>query len=283
MQGTEPPTFRPTVWPAEPPGVPQVTRYQLEAIGDAAAAIVDVARDREPVDLPPDFVIREVAEVGDDDASVLAFIREWGLLTDLRDQAASVPGSIREVTLSVHSALAEAHPDRPADFVVSLELARMRLRMLRTLVQHVTAYRDGDETALLDAWSANGWERPRHTSEAWRWWQGWINAALYPFRMHVLLNPGDTSNVALTMPPSSLFNAAALQVTKYLGGDGPIARCANDRCRRPFTVQRGARRRYENTAHTTGVRYCSALCAKAQSERDRRARRRRRTTGRTKR
>jgi len=43
---------------------------------------------------------------------------------------------------------------------------------------------------------------------------------------------------------------------------------------RPFSVQRTHRRRYINSHHAAGVRYCSNRCAKAQSERDRRARRR---------
>lgn len=272
MQGTQPPTFSPTVWPAEPPGLPPVRRWLLDHLGTGAANVIDVARNREDVELPPDFVLREVREASDDDGALLTFMRDWGLLTDLGDQAASVPASMRAATVAMHRDAVERYPRRHPGYVVSLELARMRLRTLRALAEHVLGHRNGDDAAVLAAWPANGWEQPRHIDEAWRWWQEYVNAALYPFRMHVLLNPGDARNLALTMPTPNLYNAAVLQLTQYLGG-GPIAPCANERCRRPFTVQRGTRRRYEGTAHTTGVRYCSALCAKAQSERDRRRRR----------
>jgi hypothetical protein len=115
-------------------------------------------------------------------------------------------------------------------------------------------------------------------SQAWVWWQDAMTDGLHPFRMHVRLNPEDRATLALPRP--NLYNATVLQLTQYLGGDGPITRCANERCRRPFSVQRTDRRRYPNSHHDAGVRYCSHRCAKAQSERDRRARRRQESTDR---
>ena len=65
-----------------------------------------------------------------------------------------------------------------------------------------------------------------------------------------------------------------LQLVHVVAGAHQVHRCANERCQRPFTRQRTERRRYEGTEHGNGVRYCTRFCAKAQSERDRRARRR---------
>ena len=74
----------------------------------------------------------------------------------------------------------------------------------------------------------------------------------------------------------SLNSVCVLQLVTYLADETAVQRCAKERCGRLFTVQRttGKRRRFENSSHSTGVRYCSHLCAKAQSERDRRRRRR---------
>ena len=94
--------------------------------------------------------------------------------------------------------------------------------------------------------------------------------------MHVLLRPGDERGLSLQLPQPNLYNVCVLQLMQYVTDQAPVQRCANDRCGRMFTVQRtsGRRRRFENSSHSTGVRYCSHLCAKAQSERDRRRRRR---------
>ena len=72
---------------------------------------------------------------------------------------------------------------------------------------------------------------------------------LAPFTVHVRLGPED--DAALTLRQPNLYNLVALQLTIYVA---PISRCANGRCRRPFTVQRSGRRRYEATHHASGVR-----------------------------
>lgn len=243
MQGTEPLTFRPTVWPAEPPDVPTVMRYVLEDLGDGRALVVDVNRDREQAELPPDFALREVLEAPKDDAGLVDLMREYGLFVDLPHEG----------------------------LVLDLGEARRRLTELQALARHVIAYRDGDEGALLVAWSPLG-ELPAKVSQAWSWFQETMNRALSPFGMHIRLGPHD--GAALSRPMPNLYNATVVQIAQYLSSEHPIARCSNERCGRPFTVQRSARRRYPSSHHAAGVRYCSHLCAKAQSERDRRARRR---------
>ena len=243
MQGTGLPTFRPTVWPAEPPDVPTVMRYVLEDLGGGRALVGDVDRDREQAELPPDFALREVLEAPEDDAGLVDFMREWGLLVDLPHEG----------------------------LVLDLDAARWRLTELQALARHVIADRDGDEDALLAAWSPLG-EMPARVSQAWLCFQATMNRALLPFGMHVRLGPDDDATLSRPMP--NLYNATAVQIAQYLSSEQPIARCSNERCGRPFTVQRSARRRYPSSHHAAGVRYCSHLCAKAQSERDRRARRR---------
>lgn len=242
MQGTEDPTFRPTVWPAEPPDIPPVTRYGLEHDGGSTCRVHDVNRDAERAVLPPDFAIRELLDVPDDAAGLVHFMRAWGLLVDLPREG----------------------------LVVDMGEARWRLWELQSMARHLIAYRDGDDEALVEAWFPL--ERPAQVSQAWTRFQDTMNRALRPFGVHVRLGPDDSA--ALSRPVPNLYNATALQLAQYLSSDEPIVRCGNERCRRPFTVQRSERRRYTSSHHVAGVRYCSHNCAKAQSERDRRARRR---------
>jgi hypothetical protein len=93
-----------------------------------------------------------------------------------------------------------------------------------------------------------------------------MNAALRAFAVHVRYPGADT---LLDRP--STYEVAALQLAQLIAEQRRVRTCANERCRRLFTRQRG-RAKYDNTGHATGVIYCSNLCAKAQSERNRRAR-----------
>jgi hypothetical protein len=93
-----------------------------------------------------------------------------------------------------------------------------------------------------------------------------MNAALRVFAVHVRYPGADT---LLDRP--STYEIAALQLAQLIAEQRRVRTCANERCRRLFTRQRG-RAKYDNTGHATGVIYCSNLCAKAQSERNRRAR-----------
>lgn len=246
MQGPRLPTFRPTVWPAEPPDVPPVLLYDVEPAAAGRLRVLDVNRRREQVDLPPDFALRELLEAPQDDAALVDFLREWGLPVGL-----------------------------PTDLVIDLRTVRLALLQLQALARHVLAYRDGDEAAERAAWvqvaEATDWDPPS-ISQARSWFQDALNRGLRAFPVHVRFGPDD--DASMSRPISNLYNAVTLQLARYLNSHEPIARCSNERCGRPFTVQRSPRRRYENSHHAAGVRYCSRTCAKAQSERDRRARRR---------
>lgn len=88
--------------------------------------------------------------------------------------------------------------------------------------------------------------------------------------MHVRIREGDDES--LSRPRPNLYNACCLQLAQYVASEATVKRCANDRCRKPFTTQRG--RSEYGQYRSSGVRYCSHLCAKAQSAREQRARRR---------
>ncbi len=95
-----------------------------------------------------------------------------------------------------------------------------------------------------------------------------MNAALKPFSVHVRYPEADT-----LLDAPSTYEVAVLQLAELIAEERQVRSCANERCTRLFTRQRG-RAKYDKTGHATGVLYCSAQCAKAQAERNRRARKR---------
>jgi hypothetical protein len=123
--------------------------------------------------------------------------------------------------------------------------------------------RSAAEEPPLDAWIQAGF---RGDADPWGTFVMTMNAALKPFSVHVRYPGAD----GLLDAPST-YEVAALQLTQLIVEDRQIRRCANERCTRLFTRQRG-RAKYDKTGHSTGVLYCSAQCAKAQAERNRRAR-----------
>lgn len=268
MQGTNPPTFRPTVWPAEPPRTPSVGRLELAV--EPRTGGLDPVDVRGEVELPPDFVFQElfdlVPETTDDVRRISA---EWGLASGIGFRsfeylAGAPPASITHdlERWESETGLALVHP----------VAVGIHLRTLRTLARHLLAYLEGrGDDAIVAAWTEEGGPRPESAGMAWFWWEGFLNRGLAAFTVHVRTNP-DT-DALLSRPIPNLYNACCLQLARYLTGEATVARCANERCRKPFTRQRGRARDEYGQHRSRGVRYCSHLCAKAQSERDRRRRR----------
>ncbi len=116
----------------------------------------------------------------------------------------------------------------------------------------------------IDAWTQSGFRSD--DPEPWGAFVMAMNAALKPFSVHVRYPGAD----ALLDAPST-YEVAVLQLAQLIAEDRQVRPCANERCTRLFTRQRG-RAKYDKTGHSTGVLYCSAQCAKAQAERNRRAR-----------
>ena len=231
------------------------------------------------VALPEDFCLRECLTTSPDDLdAVYDFVTRWGRLTPpeshLRPPLDALPASLdRLIPLladpSQREPLAElaekaADPDALAGLPHSLHAEAHHLRVLRALVGHTLAA--ASDTSTADAWAVEGFDTG--PGEPWGIYVITMNAALRPFSVHVRY-PG----VETLLDTPSTYEVAVLQLSKHLAEQRRARVCANERCTRLFTRQRG-RAQYENTGHATGVIYCSNLCAKAQAERVRRARKR---------
>ena len=266
MQGPKPPAFRPmlSLWPGEARELPAVVIVPIVERG----GLVEWSSSARPsrVALPDDFVIREVVEAED----AVTFMRDWGLLVRAQDELRSLPEDDRPALPTV----AGGGGSLRAPASISLLAAEHHLRVLRALARHYLADAEGDEAGVVKAWTVEGFPAVSDSWTPWYWWTNHINAALRAFPMYVDFTRPDEEVHLLQTPSPTTYEIAALQLAQMATGGREVLRCANERCRRSFTRQRSSRRQYRGTEHATGLKYCSRECAKAQSERDRRARRR---------
>ncbi len=269
MSTTQRSTFRPTVWPAEPPETPPVERWRLEPV-----AGVDSAWNLHGAgftELPTDFTFRELlTQVVVTDEDVLAFTEAWGLAGD-----ASTWHYVQHPPRSLMPVVREtARWNREVvEGLVHLDAVRFHLAVLRSLARHLLAYLEHDSEAdVVSIWADEGAFAPRTAGDAWTLWKKLLDRGLSTFAVHIRLASDD--DAAGRPMPTSLYSCVCLELARYLTSatKTTVQRCANDRCRQPFTKQRG--RSQFGQHRSTGVRFCSPLCAKAQSERDRRVRRR---------
>lgn len=268
MQGPEHPTFRPTLslWPGEARELPPVVVVPFVESAGRIEVSSSVRSNR--VTLPDDFVIREVVESED----AVTFMRDWGLLARAQDELRSLPEDDRP---ALATSSGRDSPRAPAS--ISIFAAEHHLRVLRALARHYLADAEGDEAGVVEAWTVEGFPAVGDSWTPWYWWTNHVNAALRAFPMYVDFTRGDEEVHLLQTPSPTTYEVAALQLAQMATGGREVLRCANERCQRPFTRQRSSRRQYRGTEHATGLKYCSRECAKAQSERDRRARRREET------
>ncbi len=278
MQGTNHPTFRPTVWPAEPPAVPPVfVAEPLIPVERGIYASPHVDGGSTPVDLPPDFAIREVLDVDmTSEREQVDFASRWGPPTGYGGELAFRNPFLSDIASPYIRAIKEAKARLGRDDLVSLAGIDLGLRILRSLARHLLAHLEGQgDEAIIAAWAdaaTHSTENPVDLNYAWFLWDYYINRGLRVFTVHVRTdNPVYPTD--LLRPPALLYDACCLQLTHYVASEATVVRCANERCRRPFTRQRGRAREDYGQHRSRGVRYCSHLCAKAQSERDRRRRR----------
>jgi hypothetical protein len=202
------------------------------------------------VPVPDDFALREVFDVDLNDwDSVFAFVVQWGL-----------------------SSTPRYHPDGRSR-VWELFDERELIRSPRNLALLWLAHDRGE--SVVGCWPDDTWPDTEENQERrWRGWFDMLNKGLDVWQMHVTgdLPTGDYSGWRLTheLAQTTPYRAAVRQVAMIATSGAQIRICANERCGRAFTKQRG---RAVYAARDRGVKYCSHSCAKAQSERERRARR----------
>ncbi|MFJ6721669.1 hypothetical protein [Streptomyces sp. NPDC091259] len=277
------PRFRPTLWPGTPVPAPR-----LSPLPDARTEgewIVWSPRLRSPgdgtVSLPEDFYLRELMELDPTDlGAVAALMRSYGHL------GGDVPSLSLDVEEHEHyTALADGlHPER-GPFALHGELAALFLSDAQDAIATWLALRrEGGLDALVEA---------EATEEELARWQTANSDRKEPWprdldHMREELLSLKISDLASTLNSAlerfsigiggledrypTLLSVAFLQLYNHLAEDATIRQCANENCRRPYVRQRGRAEYGQN--RTSGTKYCTRECARAQAQREHRRRRR---------
>jgi hypothetical protein len=197
---------------------------------------------------------------------VFDFASRWGRLTPLETHLRSlfdslpsgldwlIPQVADATNRQAVSQLARsAEADRQAfPRAHSLLVEAHYLRVLRALTGHVI--RTAMDEPPVESWTQAGFRGD--DPKPWGTFVMTMNAALKPFSVHVRYPGAD----ALTDAPRT-YEVAVLQLAQLIAEDRQVRPCANERCTRLFTRQRG-RAKYDKTGHSTGVLYCSASAPK---------------------
>jgi hypothetical protein len=168
-------------------------------------------------------------------------------------------------------------------YISTLESFRWQARCLRDLVRAWRWYRDGVAVAPSEwespVWAEHDEQFPMPTdrvSSAELLRQG-IRSGLAPFHpeLRIKVDQDDDRWEALYGGDITYYFICCLELYNHIAEHASLRTCANERCERLFVRQEG---RAEHAQHrTTGVKYCSISCARAQAQRE--YRRRGRTTG----
>jgi hypothetical protein len=258
--GPADPRFRPTVWPGGVTTVPAVPMFHLEL----TAGVVRARATAERVSIPDELYLRGLLDLDLSSSDLLLdFMRTYGVVLglDLHGIAGLyVPDEVR--VQAQRANLGEGW---------DIRVSAWTLRYLKALVLHWIAAQQGSN--ILDAWSKVGLTLANERV-AWYGWANLLTGFVSPFQLRVQLFEDDKEPAPVWV---TLDQALGLQLANAIAEGGVVRCCARETCGNYYVRQVG-RAQYAHLApssrHTTGTRYCSARCAKAQSERERRRRKR---------
>ncbi|MFF0415318.1 hypothetical protein ACFYUY_33395 [Kitasatospora sp. NPDC004745] len=286
------PRFRPTLWPGTVIPAPPLRPFgprEIAVEGDWITWRIKDSRGTETSHLPSDFYLRELMDLSADDLDGVAeTFSTYGMLFDLdgrdlnlNDYDEPERQAIVELTRldpcddpwlgGVHRDLVKVHL-QTAQEAVATWLACQREGGLEELVEPEVT---DEKLAFFHAQNPD--------SPPWPHSLDHLRDVLIDFRLTSFDSILESALSRFSIGVSGLadrnptiYSVAFLQLYNHLAEEASVRRCANDNCGRNFVRQRG---RAEYGQHrTTGVKYCSRECARAQAQRDLRRRRRATTT-----
>jgi hypothetical protein len=215
--------------------------------------------------LPEEWVLRQLADSDLDDAAVMTLLSAYGGVPPGRYFFESwVPDDVKLAPGDLLYGL--AIEDR-----TTVEDARWWLKTARALAGVWARASRGEDPA--DAWSAEGfWEEPELPRETacWDRFAHALSIGLRPFQATV--EHVDASGKAHPVGGTvDLYSAACLQVFNLIVGECNAVRCENETCEHVFAHQLGGSQFGQH--RSKGLRFCTPECARAQTQRAYRRRR----------
>lgn len=255
LSGDETPRFRPTPWPGFVVPVPPVPKAPTRLSPNGYLIYRgDVVR----TTLPDELFLREL--LGLDTASpeaVVNFLESYG--------AINVPYDETRLPMKVERT---ERPDSP-DLTTHVLDAAAYLDTARLVALHWKAASAGDDVTVGWRERFDYFASPEHGEyRAWATFVDCMNVGLSRYSMRVELVVANDRVIG--KPELGLFSALCLQVANAMAEEATVRVCRNEPCGRAFIRQRG--RAEHGQFRTEGVMYCSKSCARAQSERERRRR-----------
>ncbi|MET7780083.1 hypothetical protein ABZT28_30745 [Streptomyces sp. NPDC005388] len=241
-------------------------------------------RAQSPVSLPDDFYLRELMDLSADDLEGVAHVfRAYGRFFDLEGREIDHGDWDEDAVAEVHAAVRQRAPGR-FQGGIHRDLIRLHLQEAHDAVETwMACQREGGLEELVAPYVTKVQlqelrAQNEHREDPWPTSLDELREILIELRISQLegalraaLSKFSVGIGALADRHPTVYSVCFLQLYNHLAEGAIVRRCANEPCGRAFVRQRG---RAEYGQHrTTGVKYCSRECARAQAQRELRRRR----------
>ncbi|MFH8295433.1 hypothetical protein [Streptomyces sp. NPDC018059] len=274
------PRFRPTLWPGTP--VPAPALEPVEGVQVDGDFIVwhgsSLHRQPAKVSLPEDFYLRELRELDPGDmATVATWMSTYGLFCRAGEELDLVNWTL-EAEAEVNALGKREHPQR-GGWSMHRDLVSIHVQEAQEAVATwLACQREGGLDALIEPdITEENLAQVRESDPAvrdlddLRELEEWFRLGQLKNSLNAALSSFGVGIGSLGDRRPTIYSVAFLQMYNHIAENAVIRQCASETCRRAFVRQRGRAAYGQN--RTSGIKYCTRECARAQAQREHRRRR----------